>query len=637
METEERDIAPDRSSSECVPMMESAGLHIYCDNPFRVTGLAVDASAKEIKRQADKLKGMEELGYGEVANKAAFTLNPPPSIDKIRTAMQRLNDPEFRLVDEFFWFWPQEFGRSGSDPAILSLLAGDSDTAYDIWSRLETHRELGYVAEHNIAVMFHLIALDWTIYHLAADIDSAREAKIMTYWDQAILRWEKVAADERVWDAMKGRIRSMDDARLTTGFARRMCASLPDALDKINAHAALRFAEDRGRFDVAKKHVEFMRRTHQGLDNVEKTTEMVLRPIRSRIQQQIKTAREAIKSKPESGAEQATQLMEHCLPLSEIFELFHDNTAHQKTELFDEVVEASVDFLVVFQKNTGDNKRFVELLRHARTLASGSDIQKRIENNIKIGEGNISEEALEPILKRLGAIQQKNDVAALQFASVKSYIIPYLETCSNQNGVSDGMAMQLSNAVASALRGISIKAHNEDKDCNTALASLKLAAKLAKDPVLQLRIDDDLKIVEETFRASTCYFCTRNLARSGSEKKVNMYGNVWRTGGTIHYNHNSVSVPRCKKCQSLDIKHTLIAAAVWIACVLICIAYFEISTPGAWMAGVISGIPLGFPIAWIAKSIIAYNSGVPSYKKYAKILELQSMGWRFGSKPSNYG
>ena len=61
-----------RTSRECWPLLEAANLNIYRENPFRITGLPVDATAKEIARHADKLKQMEELGYGGKANTAAF-------------------------------------------------------------------------------------------------------------------------------------------------------------------------------------------------------------------------------------------------------------------------------------------------------------------------------------------------------------------------------------------------------------------------------------------------------------------------------------------------------------------------------------------------------------------------------------
>src|SRR5262249_44218539 len=162
-----------KQSTDCIPLLESAHLNIYRDNPFRITGLPVDASAKEIARHADKLKQMQELGLGEKANTAAFALDPPPAIDQIREAMQRMKEPERRFIDEFFWFWPKTFGESNNDPAIQALRMGDMGKAYEIWQTEEDAPATGFIANHNIAVMLHLVALDWTLYQINAEVDSA--------------------------------------------------------------------------------------------------------------------------------------------------------------------------------------------------------------------------------------------------------------------------------------------------------------------------------------------------------------------------------------------------------------------------------------------------------------------------------
>jgi hypothetical protein len=109
---------------ECRPLLEAAHTNIYRQSPFRITGLPVDASVKAISKHADKLKMMEELGQGQGANPAAFALNPPPSVDQIRESIQRLKDPEHRIIDEFFWFWPERYAEGGRRPCDPSDVTG---------------------------------------------------------------------------------------------------------------------------------------------------------------------------------------------------------------------------------------------------------------------------------------------------------------------------------------------------------------------------------------------------------------------------------------------------------------------------------------------------------------------------------
>src|SRR5262245_48144452 len=116
------------ASASCRPLLDAATPELFRANAFRITGLPVDATTREITKHADRLKMMEELGQGDSAHAAAFALKPPPTVDQIRDAIQKLKDPERRIVDELFWFWPERFGKSASDPAICALAAGHPET-----------------------------------------------------------------------------------------------------------------------------------------------------------------------------------------------------------------------------------------------------------------------------------------------------------------------------------------------------------------------------------------------------------------------------------------------------------------------------------------------------------------------------
>jgi len=151
-------------SSECKPLMDVAHADLYFDNPFRITGLRVDATSREITKQADALKYLEELGHGAGAHIGAFALNPPPSVDKIREAIARLKDPEKRLIDEFFWFWPDRFGESAKDPALQAVDQGDQNTAYQLWIEREPDPETGFVANPSSILDLLLYARSITIF-----------------------------------------------------------------------------------------------------------------------------------------------------------------------------------------------------------------------------------------------------------------------------------------------------------------------------------------------------------------------------------------------------------------------------------------------------------------------------------------
>jgi hypothetical protein len=242
---------PGRSASgTCKALLAAATPEMFRANAFRITGLPVDATTRVIIKHADKLKMMEELGQGKRAHTRAFALTPPPGVDQIRDAIQALRDPERRIVDEFFWFWPDAFGSSAQDPAIQALAVGERETALEIWTLKEASPTAGVTAMHNVAVLWKLVALEWEEYAGQEQVDNERRRKIEGYWRNAFKRWDLLAADDLLWERVSARARQLDDPCRTTGFVSKTPATLLQALDKINAELAIRYAES-GRMNLA--------------------------------------------------------------------------------------------------------------------------------------------------------------------------------------------------------------------------------------------------------------------------------------------------------------------------------------------------------------------------------------------------
>lgn len=382
-----------RGTSECKPLLDAATKDLFRKNAFRITGLSVDATTREISKHERDLKILAEL---EQIQGTAFSIKPPPTLDEIREAIQNLKDPEKRLIDEFFWFWPEEFGASKSDPGVQAVLRGNVDGAIKIWSARENDGASGFVAKHNLTVLYHLCALDLDNYLLRNEVTEDRQQKITSYWKGAFSRWGHLATNEYFWDNVTARIRQLNEPNLPTGFARRMRATLLEALDKINAELAVAFA-DSGKIELARLHVRFMREMNQGPDNFEKTAELVLTPARNRLKEQIQRANQSAQQNPATAHEAARILIEQAHPVLDVFDLFFGEQEHFQKELFDEAATAVVNCLVAYQRKTGDNETFVKLLERTLPLAESIEVRRRIEDNIGIGKNNVLYGDLTPI------------------------------------------------------------------------------------------------------------------------------------------------------------------------------------------------------------------------------------------------
>ncbi len=617
-------------ANECQPLIEACTLELYQKNIFRITSLPVDATSKEVARQVQKLQMMEEMSGGESISSAAFPLAPPPTNDQVRQALARMKEPEHRLVDEFFWYWPERFGESKNDLAIQAVLAGDGQKAVDLW--VERENEGSIVAKHNLAIMFHMFAVDWTNHHVVYDIDTGRDEKIEGYWSDAFMRWEKLADSDDLWECLKDRVRSLEDEALTTGFVRRMRRVLPQGLDRVNAEAALKFAEQ-GQMDWAKFHVDFMRETNQGHDDVESTAELVLEPTKKRVEQRLQAARNDVEKRPEKGTQVAADLMAHCEPLMSLFDLFHGAESHQRNDLFDAVAETVVSSLVAYQKATSDNQAFVELLKKAMTFATGSHIRERLIKNIAIGENNLAGQQLGPFFQSLQQIMDSSQRPSVKLQQVRSQILPQLPTLAGNLGAASQAYRELLDSVALAIRSISIDAHNDHQDFQTAEAAIQLALKLAVDPENKRRIQGDIVALSANKKSSLCFFCGEQPAVKEATFQLAMFGDVQRYYRRVEYRTGSVPIPRCNACRAKHSKVETTGCVLWLVTIVVGALIGLVQGKDDWIAGAILGALAGWIVSKVAQSLMTSSSVLKSPASHPEVKKMLSTGWRIGEKP----
>ena len=485
------------SSTTCKPLLDAARPGLFRSNAFRIIGLPVDATMREIAKHADKLKTMEELGHGKTAHTFAFALTPLPTVDQIRDAIQKLKDPEQRLVDEFFWFWPGQFGKSAHDPAIQALAAGDRETALEIWTLKETSPTEGTTAMHNVAVLWHLVALEWEEYAGQDEVDDERRRKIERYWRDAFKRWEHLTTDDVFWETVSQRVKQLDDARLSTGFVRRMRAALPQALNKINAELAISHAEH-GRMELARLHVQFMRETNQGLNDVEKTAELVLAPATTRLKQQIRRAQDRSRSNPADAGQAVTELLKHAKSSVGHFDLIAGPSNESRNDLFDEVAQVSSALLVTYRQRTNDAALCLtngpDLLR----FATSGELRRQIEENLSAWRQMVSSTMLEPVYAILKALQDSGEHPKSCLTRFRRDAVPAISAFP-ASAVGVEAHAEMCDSAAIVLRAISLAAWNKHEDKATAIGANQLAATYAHGAEIKARLIEDWTALNDIF------------------------------------------------------------------------------------------------------------------------------------------
>lgn len=447
---------------ECKPLMDACTPLIYRHNAFRITGLFADASVRDIKRRIDDLKHAEEMGDAEEEHSHAFALNPPPGLENIREAALRLQDPERRIVEEFFWFWPMEWGNWKHDPALLALANGDKKIPFEIWTKAlsDEQSERSIVSKHNLAVMYQITALDDELSGFDKNLTEESISKIDQYWKKCFEWWEELAEDEVFWSLVSNRIRMLDDPRLTTGFARRMRATLPESLDKINALMAMEYIE-KGKLELARKHIVYMKETLQGLDDTEKTLADVTRPLNVRLEASIEHAKGIASQTPSSADTAAMEFLNTACNIINILEVVYSPDAHQFLDACDSIVDVCITCAMNHAHETETWGACLSILESARQFARTADTSAEL-SEVQIQAKARSElshpkvKSLLNLLKNLDGMKHLDKIKAIYNGA--PYLLFEIE---REFGKSSKTYEFCSDAVAGELRNISVGLHNQ--------------------------------------------------------------------------------------------------------------------------------------------------------------------------------
>lgn len=364
-------------------LRESATPELYYRNGFRVLELPVDASTKDVNRRRQMVEMAATNGVPLPPGPGrSFPLDPAPDEFTVRDAVQRLGDPERRLVDEFFWFWPHEQGRSKSDQGLQHLAQGDHERASEIWSQQEANQSVSHVSTHNLAVLHHLLALQWENHARSNKVNGDEQKNIEQLWNRAFRRWQKLLDEEGFWSRLTARVREFADPRLTAGTVRRLRAALPAALLSINARLALN-AVEQGKTDSAARLVGVIRKSGFPEDAIKDGLRQAVEPVRSRIKALCKAAENAAESDPVHADKACRSLLADATPLLGGLDCLLPAGDPTRDVAHDDVAEQALRCQVAFAKKTHNWRVSVELLESAAIVAASDSVSKKLKENLE--------------------------------------------------------------------------------------------------------------------------------------------------------------------------------------------------------------------------------------------------------------
>ncbi len=366
--SEENNTSSGVQVSEELLAMANGGL--YRNNLFRILAIPVKAGPAEVRQRQKRLEMQRKLGL--VADGGAggglFPMDPPPTTETATKAIERMNDPVARFLDEFFWF-----SAPDGDVGIAALERGNVGAARESWQQMVAGSRSAVHALHNLAVMDHLLALE--------------SPSPNGHASSALAAWKETLAEEAFWDRVRARIGEMNDVRLTTGFARRLRHSLPSMVVLSFARQAVAAAEQ-GDAKGAQAVLAVIRQSGYGDDVVDAVMREALTPLRSRISAAVASAKNRWTKKPHHGDRIIRELYEAVHPLLTVHDLVVDNDIARQG-VHDEVAEAMNLAEVAYCKATNNWAEGAKLLAIAKGIAIGQRLQDQISDNIRIDQENI--------------------------------------------------------------------------------------------------------------------------------------------------------------------------------------------------------------------------------------------------------
>ena len=369
-------------------LLEAARPDLYRLNAFRITELPVDASTRDVSRRQQMVEMARETGLSIPPGPGrALPMGNASDPEILAQAMQRLRDPERRLVDEFFWFWPHRLGQSQNDQALVALARGDAAAASRIWAEQEQAYSEANVSMHNLAVLAHAMALDLEQADAQDRLSPAVKKRHTLWWQQAFQRWRVLLDHEGFWSRLTARIRDLDDQRLTTGTARRLRATLPLALLSINAQLAVQAAES-GAAAEAKRHLRIMEESGFERSVIDEAMRRTIEPVRQRIKALGQNSEAEANADPEHADAVTYRFLDQAKALLDILDCLLPVEHPTRQAMHDEVALTALRCQIAYGNKTEDWAVSLDLLQRMLPLAAGKAARERLEENIRIVEGN---------------------------------------------------------------------------------------------------------------------------------------------------------------------------------------------------------------------------------------------------------
>ncbi len=483
--------------------IESSDLNLYRLNPFRVLGLPVFVTAREIARHTDKIKLKLNI-----TDKTTFTgdilpIDPEPNVEIINSSVQYLNDPVSQIIFELFWFWPIEMEWSSSDPGIDELKKRNIKKCADIWSSGLNKKENYDISLHNLAVLYQLFALDFEWKYLNGNLTQKETELRDVYWNRSYKLWDSLTKQDLFWEKYLHRIIKLGDPRVKPSVVKKIRLEIPLVIMLINAKLAVAYAEKGNDFDV-KRHLQIIRSSNFNNQIINRSLEISTRSLVKNLSLICEKAKEDIKNSHNEISTIINDLFDKGFSILSIIDTFFQNDATIRNSSHDLLASAGNLCVSYYANETKNYDESIELYKRLLSISIGLVLKDRIKENIEITEANIDESIIEKLSRLcteiIEAVSKQYGYIDEQREKLEKEGWPIVNEILNKRGKSSISYQNVNQIYCITLCQIALALNNRDQNYNEALAILNNAKEICTDLKTLENIEEGIETISRNIQ-----------------------------------------------------------------------------------------------------------------------------------------
>lgn len=364
-----------RIDGTSTPLLGHVRPSLYRTNPYRLTGLPFEAGLEQIAA------AMRSLLVDSATRKSPI---PNLTPGEIEAAVARPLNSQTLLLDEFFWLWPRP-SNDGRDKALEAYARGAWLVAADFWRVECEQRTHNGLALHNIAVLFHMMALDLESLGEsgASVVRQTRERDV--WWKESFRAWQLLRDCGEFWQLYAARLAGRLPGNSHLEFADSVRAHLLEAITSVNGQIA---AERCSAEEAWDRQVTLLDATRYAPADLLSARRIAAAPFTRAVQTAVSEAVRGTRTDGRQGLAEATRLLESGRAWLPSFTKASLPSEFQS--LSDEIAVTAMGCLDAYGRATG---RWAELLAPADAalrMAHSPEARTRLNKQLVVFRTNYS-------------------------------------------------------------------------------------------------------------------------------------------------------------------------------------------------------------------------------------------------------